>query len=146
MAGTFIPRTGTVQPRREDRMSSAALAFSDTERARRMASSLERIERARGGSLEHVRPRLADKLGVSTGTLETLRRGRLKRIEGWLRDRIASLLMREIGAEITRLRHELELARQSGSDPRWHDLSQIRADLEALEAVIPRSDDGGGEA
>lgn len=118
-------------------MSIAALAFEDAERARRGAKVLERIESGRQGSLEKARPRLAEKLGVAPGTLETLRRGRLKKIDGWLRDRIASLLMREIGAEISRLRNELETHLQIGSDPRWRDLAQIRADLAALEALMP---------
>jgi len=135
MRGTIIRISRTNEPG-EDRMSSAATAYGDLEQSKKIVEILERIERGRTGTLDLARPRIADKLGVTTGTLETLRRGRLKNIGGWLRDRIASLLMREIGAEITRLRNELDLAFQSGSDPRWHNLAQIKADLAALEALM----------
>jgi hypothetical protein len=137
MAGEIIHDDRTVHPSKEmPRMSAAQIAFEEADRTRELAKRLEHRVAARVGSLAGARPIVARDIGVSTGTLETLRRGRLKRIEGWLRDKIESVLMREIEAEIRRLNHELALYRQIGRTPRPGDLEEIEADLAALKAAL----------
>jgi hypothetical protein len=124
----------------EDRTSNPAgkmnPAIQDIEQARSLARSLEDREARRAGSVELARPIVARRLGINPSKLETLRRGRLKKIEGWLRDRIAALVVREIRNEITRLNNELALARQIGMDPRAVDLTEIETDLARLKALM----------
>jgi hypothetical protein len=137
MAGAIVPGDGIVQPHKEkQRMSAADIAFEEADRTRELARRLEKRVASRVGSLADARPIVARDIGVSPGTLETLRRGRLKRIEGWLRDKVASLLMREIEAEIRRLNHELALYQQIGRAPRPGDLAEIETDLAALKAAL----------
>jgi len=98
----FIPKSGTFV--QDDPMSSAMM----------IAQSLERRERTRVSSLDQARRRVADRLKIGVGTFENLVRGRVKRIDATIRDRLQALLVRELEGEIARLTHELEIARQSG--------------------------------
>jgi hypothetical protein len=118
---------------RDGKMSHAV---HDIETTRSLARSLEDREARRVGRIELARPIVARRLGINPSKLETLRRGRLKKIEGWLRDRIAALVVREIRNEITRLNNELALARQIGMDPRAVDLTEIETDLARLKALM----------
>jgi hypothetical protein len=134
MVGRDFRPAGEKQPER--RMSSAAAAFEEVEAVRGLVIRAEDFEALRVGSIERARPRIARELGVNPSKLETLRRGRLKGVPGWLRDRIARLVMNQIQAEIARLTHEEQLVRQIGGNARDGDLQEIEASLAALRALI----------
>ncbi len=80
---------------------------------------LERQERrlvARGHSLATARAAIARGLGVAPGTLENLRRGRMKEgrgFRGFCSD-LKHFLTAEIKAEMGRLSHELALVDEGG--------------------------------
>jgi hypothetical protein len=96
---------------------------------------LERRER-RFLSAPAARRSLARKLRLGIGTLENLVRGRVKRVDAAIRDRLQALLVRELESELTRLTHELEMARQGGVHPASQHISAIEAHLEQARALM----------
>lgn len=101
-----------------------------------IARTLERHERARVSSVQHARQSLAHKLRVGVGTVENLVRGRVKRVDAAIRDRLQALLVRELETEIARLTHELEIARQSGAHLASHQICEVETHLaRAREAL-----------
>jgi len=100
-----VPTSRTSEPRLE--MSSAIT----------IAQTLDRRERHKLGSKGIARQSLANKLRIGIGTFENLVRGRVKRVDAAIRDRLQALLVRELEQEIARLTHELEIARQGGASP-----------------------------
>lgn len=101
-----------------------------------IAQSLERKERQRVSSVKAARLRLADKLRIGVGSLENIIRGRVKRIDASIRDRLQALLVRELEGEIQRLTHELEMARQCGSHLASDEVGAIESHLAAAKAIL----------
>lgn len=101
-----------------------------------LAKSLERRERMRVSSIEQARQRVADKLRVGVGTFENIVRGRVKRIDAAVRDRLQALLVRELEGEIARLTHELQVARQGGYHPCSEQICEIETHLEKARALL----------
>jgi hypothetical protein len=101
-----------------------------------MAQNLERKERARGLSVAVARQSLARKLRVGGGTFERLVRGRIKRVDAGIRDRLQALLVRELEAEIARLTHELEIARQSGASFASLEISEVETHLARAKEIL----------
>lgn len=79
---------------------------------------------------------LARDVGVAPGRFERIRAGRVKGVSQWFFERVRSLVIREIESEIRRLTHELEIARQSGCDPRALDVGEVETHLAALRKII----------
>jgi len=73
---------------------------------------------------------VAQRLGVLPGTLESLHRGRIKRISDHLANSLRGAICNELTAEITRLEHELLLARAGNT---YASDDQIQAAAAALE-------------
>jgi len=113
-------------------MSTAATIES----ARNLARSLEQRERSRAGTLEAARGSLARRAGVAPSTWRNLALGRLKRVDAWFRDRLQALLIRELEAEIARLTHELEVARQGGDHLASQHVCEIEAHLAAARSIL----------
>ena len=101
-----------------------------------LAQTLERRERTRVSSLAAARQRLADKLKIGVGTFENLVRGRVKRVDAAIRDRLHALLVRELEAEITRLSHELEIARQCGAHLACEQVGEIETHLAKARSLL----------
>jgi len=78
---------------------------------------LEEREKRRGMKLPDARRSVANKIGVSPGTLENLSRGRFKSLRLNIVEAIRNAVIRELESEIAALSHELDLARQSGAHP-----------------------------
>lgn len=105
-----------------------------------IAQNLERRERLRGVSVSVARETLARKLQVGVGTVERLVRGRVKRIDETIRGRLQALLVRELQAEILRLTHELEIARQSGCHLAGEQVGEIETHLAKAAAILKGAD------
>jgi len=60
-----------------------------------------------------ARKHVARKVGIPPGTLENIRRGRLKGIRQHVADRLQAFMIRHTEAEINKLANELELLIQS---------------------------------
>lgn len=128
----IIRKPGTSVPGRKSAMNSMAIR----DRAFQDAQSLERKERARGLSITDARSAVASRLGIGIGTFENLVRERVKRVDAFVRDRLQALLIRELEAEITRLTHELEMARQSGTHLASQQMGEIEAHLAAAKSLL----------
>lgn len=101
------------------------------------ADRLESIEIARTGlPRKTIRPIVARKAGVALGTLENIRRGRVKDPRASVVERIRSALLREIESEIRAHEHEKQTLIQTGADPRSPSLQEVDAGLAALRKAI----------
>jgi len=111
-------------------------ASASVKRAQSFALSLQRIEKARAGSIEAARTTLARRLAIGIGTFENIARARVKHIDDWVKDRLQALLIRELEAEHARLAHELDLARQGGDHPASQHIGAIETHLAAVSALL----------
>lgn len=124
----------------EHKESGGMSTVATIEDARALARDLERRERVRGGKADAARAALARRVGVTPSTWRNLTLGRLKRLDAWMRDRLQAVLIRELEAEIARLSHELEIARQSGAHLASQHVSEIETHLAAARRIL----NGGG--
>lgn len=125
----MVHRSGTDDP--------VMSAVANVEDARQFARRLEEREAARSGaSLTSVRTAVARRMGIAPGTLENLRRGRLKDIRKGIFDSLKAGVIRELEAEMRRCEHELQILRQTGSDPRSDEIAEVETSLaKAREAL-----------
>lgn len=113
----------------------SVVAFDDD--VRRWARRLEEREATRSSTpLPIARTAVARRVGVAAGTLESIRRGRLKGVRTWIADRIKMAFVRELEAEIAALSHELDLLRQGGVDPRSDQIGEVEAHLAAARRLL----------
>ena len=126
-----VHKSGSFEHQRDGGMSSATI-----EQARTLARDLERRERSRAGSIDAARTALARRAGMSPSTWRNLALGRLKRLDAFVRDRLQAMLVRELEAEIARLTHELEIARQGGDHLASQHVSEIEAHLAAARTIL----------
>ena len=113
-------------------MTSAVL-----DHARTVARGLEeREQRRHGGSRDEARARLARRIGVLPGTLYTLARNRLKRLDVTVRDRLTDYAIRDLQNEIGRLNHELGMARALGGGAMADRMGEIERHLAAARALM----------
>lgn len=110
-----------------------------------IARSLEQRERVRSPNIQHARQRLADKLRIGVGTFENIVRGRVKRIDAAIRDRLQALLVRELESELARLTHELEIARQSGAHLASEQVGEIETHLAAVRSILAAPSRAGSD-
>jgi hypothetical protein len=109
------------------------------ERAREWGVTLEDRERARTGlPLPMARKRVADRAGASPGTLENLRKGRLKNIAAHLYDRLRLLVIAELQAEVIAHEHEIETLLAIGADTRDDEMAEAKASLREIKALLKR--------
>ena len=105
--------------------------------AQRMVCDLEEREARRAGlTLANARCVIARRLGASPGTLENIRRDRVKSPRAWLVDRVRALFIAELQSEIRRLEHELDLARQSGAHPAGDEMAEAETLLARAKTLI----------
>lgn len=112
-------------------------AMSDVSTVNRFARRLEDAEARRLGiKTVEARYRIAGRIGVSPGTLENIRRLRTKIVPNWLMSRIRAELISVLQTEMRRLEHEIQLARQIGSDHRDDALASAETQLAAAREIL----------
>ena len=112
-------------------------AVFDDRKAREWVDEAEARESYRSGiKRPHARAELARRWKVGFWTLTNFRRGRLKDLRGTMRDRIRAGVIREIEQEISRLTHDLELARRSGARLSDNEIFEISAALETARSLM----------
>ena len=121
-----------MRPTENDRLS---LAFVDDARAWSMA--LEEREQKRSGlSLADARRIVARRANVAPGTLENLRKRRLKSSDvGWY-TRLRLLLIEELKQEMREHDREIKMLVALGADPRSDEMAQAEAGLKAIEKAL----------
>ena len=91
---------------------------------------LEDAETERTGlALPEARKALARRIGVPTGTLSSLRRGRIKGVRSWVEDRLRDGLIAALEAEMRATQNELD-------DLRRRDPRAAAAEIRAIDAVL----------
>ena len=121
----------------EPRINDPMVSVVYDQKIAQWARELEDRTRARDGlSLPDARKIVARRAGVSPGTLENMRRGRVKNLLGIVRDRIQALVIRELESEIRRLSHDLEMALRCASHPCEDEVLAARAALAAARKLI----------
>lgn len=86
--------------------------------ARDWVGELERRECERSGrNLPDARRELARKLSMAPGTLENIRRGRMKGLRVWVFEALRNAYLRELDRQEAALRHEREITVAMGISP-----------------------------
>ncbi len=112
-------------------------AMADVSTARRMAVAIEDNEARRLGiAVSAARPKVASRLKASAGTLENLRRDRLKSVPSWLMTNIRLMFVQLLQSEIRRLEHEISLHLQAGADHRDDDLCAAEAQVQSAKEIL----------
>jgi hypothetical protein len=117
--------------------STAMNAMSDITTMNRLSKSLEDAEAHRLGiNPRDARKRIAGRIGITPTTLENLRRMRTKIVPNWLMNRVREELISVLQSEIQRLEHEVNLAKQIGSDYRDDLLSEAQTSLASARQIL----------
>jgi transposase-like protein len=112
-------------------------ASSDVATINHFTATLEKAEAKRLGIKEQqARARIAGRLGVSPGTLENIRRLRTKIVPNWLMNKVRAELVSVLQLEIRRLEHEVNLARQTGSNYRDDTLASAETQLAKARELL----------
>lgn len=129
----IIQDSGRVHPEEGPRVTPSLTI----DMARQFATGLEVRDQARfGGPREKARERVARRVGVAPGTLETLIRGRLKRLEAWVFARLAAAAVADLNGEIARHEHELALAQSCIPNIDASEVREVEASLAALRGAV----------
>lgn len=112
-------------------------AIADVSTANRLARVLEDHE-ARRLKLPVIKARsaVARRLGAAPGTLENLRRLRLKSVPSWLMARIRAEFIAVLQSEVRRLEHDISIHIQAGFDHRDDDLAKAQAQVMAAKEIL----------
>jgi len=99
--------------------------------------ALEEREQKRSGlSLADARRIVARRANVAPGTLENLRKRRLKSSDvGWY-TRLRLLLIEELKQEMREHDREIKMLVALGADPRSDEMAQAEAGLKAIEKAL----------
>jgi hypothetical protein len=112
-------------------------AVSDVETVCRFARAIEDAEARRlGVRISEARISLARHLRTSPGTLENIRRRRIKIVPNWLMARIKAEFVSVLQSEIARLEHEITIARQVGTHHSDGVLQEAQAQVFAAKEVL----------
>ena len=114
-------------------MSSATYV----DRAAGWSRLLEESEARRSGQpIRSARERVARRLGLSSGTLENLRNGRLKAIAVHVYERLHAGVDAELAQEMRRLEHARALVTQQGLGPHSDEAQEVDADLAIVRRLL----------
>jgi hypothetical protein len=125
----------------EDRTTMTAAAY--VERARGWAMTLEDRARHDGApTLEDARVTVSRHTGVSPGTLENLRKNRLKAVSAHVYENLRRGVIRALEAELRHLEHELHVLRQTGAHPASDATTAVETDIALVRAALGLSTKG----
>lgn len=117
---------------------------SDIPAAARMLALAEDTEANRQGfRVETVRQRFARVLKVPEKTLLHIRNQRRKSIPSFLMSGIRNIMIEVLQAEIVRLQHQIDIARQIGLDDREDDYEQAAASIAFARQLLERAAGAG---
>lgn len=111
-------------------------AATYVDQARIWAGMLEDREARRVGSVEDARPIVSRKTGVPTGTLRSLRKGRLKGIGAHWFAGLQRGVIDALEGELRHVQHELQILRQTGVDPRSGPYQAALSDETRLRSAL----------
>jgi ribosomal protein L29 len=91
-----------------------------------------------GGDLKKVRPAVARRIGVSPGTLENLRKGRLKAVAAHVYARLWEAIDNELRTELRHLESELAAHATRRLDVNPDEAAAIVADIARIRTALTR--------
>lgn len=97
---------------------------------------LERAAMRDGVKLAQAREIVARRVGVSPGTIESIRRGRVKRLAHDIFEKLRAALERQLEREIEAAAHDLAMVRASGARVDAAAIFEAEAALERARSVI----------
>lgn len=125
-----------MHPRKQDMN-----AHSYVDRARQWGRELEvREQRRLGLELAEARRRVAARAGAAPGTLENLRKGRLKDVGVALYERLRRLMLDELRAEVAAHENEIALLVELGGPVADSEIQEAQASLRQIRAALTRED------
>ena len=89
-----------------------------------------------GVTLALSRASVARATGVAAGTLENLRRGRIKGVRAWIFSALRAALIAELEAELARNEHELAVLRLSARRLDQEQVAEVEAGLASLRKLM----------
>lgn len=114
-------------------------AHADVSTACQLAHGIEQAEARRLGlSVSKARPSVARRVGASPGTMENIRRMRVKNIPSWLMDRIRAEFVAVLQNEIRHLENEISIARKTRVDYSPDVLAAAETQVLAAKTLIKK--------
>lgn len=112
-------------------------ARTDVEIARELTVDLEaRIAQRFQMTIAEARSKIARSISASPGSLNNLRRARVKSVSSRLMSSIRGALVAELQNEVARLQHEITVHLQTGTDPHCDALNEAKAHIEAAKKIL----------
>lgn len=121
-----IPPEGTNMP-------AVQLVDAASDWARRLEDD---VARRRGITVAEARAVVARDTLVPAGTLENLRKRRLKNLGVYAYQQIKSALIRQLQSELRALEHEIHVLRATGVDPRSDEMAEAIAGLQKVREAL----------
>lgn len=125
-------------------VQSSPQEHPDMDCAVSLARRLQDRERGRGLTVPAARVTIARKIKSSVGTIENLVRGRIKRVDAAVRDRLRALLINELEQDYARISHELAIMRQSGAHPASDEILEAETLLARAKELLSKTASGSG--
>jgi NAD-dependent DNA ligase len=105
--------------------------------ARKWVIDLEDAEsRDTGQTVREARKVVARKTGVATGTLENIRRGRLKRIGATIADKLQAYMVRNLQSEIAKKQNDLEMVLRCRGGASGNEVAELRAAIARAQSLV----------
>jgi hypothetical protein len=121
-----------------------AVPFDLDERAIRMTRRIEDAEaKSRGATIAKVRPDIAERAGLLPGTLENLRKGRVKGVAGRIYLLLRRVFIKQLQSELRALLHEFDDITSTGIPLDSDEASAVRESIAAIRAALDEK--SGGE-
>lgn len=105
--------------------------------ARQWVTGLEDAEsRETGQPIRVARHYVARKTGVSAGTLENIRRGRLKRIGTTIADRLQAYMVRQLQSEIMKKQNDLEMVLRCRGGAAGNEVAELQEAIARAQRLV----------
>jgi hypothetical protein len=114
-------------------MPAVQLVDAASDWARRLEDD---VARRRGITVAEARAVVARDTLVPAGTLENLRKRRLKNLGVYAYQQIKSALIRQLQSELRALEHEIHVLRATGVDPRSDEMAEAIAGLQKVREAL----------
>jgi ABC-type phosphate transport system auxiliary subunit len=126
-----------VYPSSKDKAAMTSAAFDHS--ANNLARALEdRVRSQQGVSLSAARAIVARRLNLLPGTLENLRRNRIKDVRQRVADRLRAAYLRELEREHAGLEHELACLKATGARLNSDEITEVETDLAKVREALSR--------
>jgi ABC-type phosphate transport system auxiliary subunit len=127
-----------VYPSSKDKAAMTSAAFDHS--ANNLARALEdRVRSQQGVSLSAARAIVARRLNLLPGTLENLRRNRIKDVRQRVADRLRAAYLRELEREHAGLEHELACLKATGARLNSDEITEVETDLAKIREALKRN-------